>query len=145
MSLMIHKGNGMRTLRQEVDELFDSFFTPTIRRPESAAIWTPAVDVREDDDNFLVSAELPGMTKDDIHVEVQNNTLSIKGERKFEKKQETENYHFIERSYGSFYRSFTLPQNVNPDKIDAEYKDGILHIKLPKREEVKPKAIAVKA
>jgi HSP20 family protein len=144
MSLLIHKGNGLRNLREEMDHLFESFITPNLRRPEAGALWSPAVDLKENSENFVVTAELPGMNKDDIQVEVENNLLTIRGERKFEKKEEHENYHFVERSYGSFYRSFMLPAKVNAEAIVAEYKDGILHVTLPKREEVKPKKVEIK-
>jgi HSP20 family protein len=144
MSVMLQKSNGLRTLRDEMDRVFDTFFlTPSLKRVDGS-IWAPAVDLKEDTNNFIVSAELPGLKREDIQVEIENNTLMIKGERKFEKKEEKENYHFVERSYGSFYRSFTLPKNVDAEKISAEYKDGVLHVTLPKREEVKPKKVEVK-
>jgi HSP20 family protein len=127
-----------------MDRIFDEFFGMVPARTERGTMWSPAVDVREDEDNFYVEAELPGMTKDDIELEVEQNRLSIRGERKFEKKEEGENYHFMERSYGSFYRSFTLPKNVDADAINAGYKDGMLTVTLPKKEEVKPKKVSIK-
>ena len=142
MTMLVRKGNGMRA--RELDRFFDGFFTPVLRRSGSEH-WAPAVDVKEDENNFYVIAELPGISKEDMHVEVENNRLSIRGERKFEKQEEKENFHFVERSYGSFFRSFTLPRNVNPDAIEAEYKDGVLSLTLPKREEVKPRSVEVKA
>jgi HSP20 family protein len=133
-----------RTLRGEVDRLFDDFFGLTPARREGAAtLWAPAVDVREDVNNYFVEAELPGMKKEDISLELENNVLSIRGERKFERKEEGENYHFMERSYGSFYRSFSLPKNVDGEKIGAEYKEGVLTVTLPKKEEVKPKKVEI--
>lgn len=143
MTVMVRRNNG-RHLRGDFDQFFEGFFGPAQRR-ENNGLWAPAVDVLENENNFVVSAELPGLSKDEIHVEVENNRLTIKGERKFEKRDEKENYHFVERSYGSFLRSFTLPRNVNPDAIEAEYKDGVLQLTLPKREEVKPKKVEVKA
>lgn len=143
--LMMRKGNGYRTLRGEVDRLFDDFFGLTPAKQEgSAPMWAPSVDISETADNFIVRAELPGMSKDNIDLEIENNVLSIKGERNFEKKDEGENYHFVERSYGSFYRSFTLPRNVDPEGIGAEYKDGVLVVTIPKKEEVKPKKVEIK-
>lgn len=145
MTFLMKRGEGHRTLRSEMDRLFDEFFGITPARPEGAGtMWAPAVDVCEDADNFYVSAELPGMKKEDIDLEVENNVLTIKGERKFEKKEEGESFHFVERSYGSFYRSFTLPKNVSGDDIKAEYKDGMLKVTLPKIEEVKPKKIEIR-
>jgi len=139
------QGPGYRTFRGEMDRLFDEFFGITPAQKEGAAVvWSPAVDISEDDDNFYVEAELPGMTKDDIEVEVEQNLLCIKGERRFERKEEKENYHFLERSYGSFYRSFTLPKNVDGEKINAGYKDGILKLTIPKKPEVKPKKVEIK-
>lgn len=144
MSVMLQKSNGLRNLRDEMDRVFDTFFfAPTLKRVDGS-IWAPAVDLKEDANNFIVSAELPGLKREDIQVEIENNTLMIKGERKFEKREEKENYHFVERSYGSFYRSFTLPKNVDAEKIAAEYKDGVLQVTLPKKEEVKPKKVEVK-
>lgn len=142
--LMRRRMNEPRTLRDEMDRLFDDFFGMTPARGERGAVWSPAVNVREDADNFYIEAELPGMNKEDIELEVEQNSMVIKGERKFEQKQEGENYHFVERSYGSFYRSFTLPKNVDADGINAEYKDGVLQVTVPKKEEVKPKKVQIK-
>lgn len=142
--LVRRKMNEPRTLRDEMDRLFDDFFGMTPARAERGAIWSPAVNVREDENNFYIEAELPGMTKEDIDLEIEQNSLCIKGDRKFEKKEEGENYHFVERSYGSFYRSFSLPGNVDPEGISAEYKDGLLQVTVPKKEEVKPKKVEIK-
>lgn len=142
--LVRRRMNEPRTLRDEMDRLFDSFFGMTPAPSERGAVWSPAVNVREDDNNFYIEAELPGMSKEDIDLEIEQNSLVIKGDRKFEKKEEGENYHFVERSYGSFYRSFTLPSNVNGEAISAEYKDGVLQVTVPKKEEVKPKKVDIK-
>jgi len=144
MTGLMTRGNGYRTLRSEMDRLFDNFLGLTPASTQSSAVWAPSVDVSEDPDNFYVRAELPGMRKDEIDLEVENNVLSIRGERRFEKKQDGENYHFVERSYGSFYRSFTLPKNVDGEHIGAEYKDGVLSVTIPKLEEVKPKKVEIK-
>jgi HSP20 family protein len=132
-------------LRGAFDRFFDDWFGRTAIKPETngSSVWSPAVNVREDAANLYVEAELPGMQRKDIQIEVADNVLSIKGERRFEKKESKENYHFCESSYGSFYRSFTLPASVDADEIKAEYKDGMLSITLPKREEVKPKKVAI--
>ena len=139
-----NRGQGVRTLRDEMDRLFDDFFSAVPERNENSGIWSPSVDVREDEHNFVIVAELPGMAKEDIDLEVEQNTLAIKGERKFERQDEGESYHFVERSYGSFYRSFRLPKNVDGDAISAEYKDGLLTVTLPKKAEVKPKKVQIK-
>ena len=107
------------------------------------AEWTPRVDVYENKDNFVVKAELPGIDPKDLEVRIEDETLYLKGERKLEKEQKEENYYQRERAYGSFARSFSLPSSVNTEKVLAEYKDGLLRLTLPKREEAKPKSIQV--
>ncbi len=132
-------------LRTSVDRLFDDFFgleRGTMREPSLAVV--PAVDLEETDDAFKITAELPGMDKKDIHITFENNVLTISGEKKAEKEIKEENYHRLERSYGKFQRSFELPGYINRDKIEADYKDGVLHITVPKSEEAKPKQIEVK-
>jgi len=106
--------------------------------------WTPAVDIFETDSHDLVlRAELPGMTREDIEVTVENNTLVLKGTKKFDSDVKDENYRRIERSYGTFHRSFTLPNTVDAAKVSADYKHGVLTVKLPFREEAKPRTINV--
>ena len=106
--------------------------------------WAPLVDLVEDDKEYLIKAELPEVKKEDVKVTVENGVLSIGGERKFEKEEENKKYHRIERAYGSFMRSFALPQDAAGDKINAEFKDGVLKVHLPKSAEAKPKSIDVK-
>jgi HSP20 family protein len=105
--------------------------------------WAPAVDIYETDKEISMKAELPGMQEKDIDIKVEDNVLSISGERRMEKEIKEENYHRIERAYGSFNRSFTLPRTVDRDAIKAAYKDGVLTVTLPKKEEVKPKQIKI--
>ena len=107
------------------------------------AEWTPRVDVYENKDNFIVKAELPGIDPKDLDVRIEDETLYLKGERKLEKEQKEESYYKRERAYGSFARTFALPSSVNTEKVSAEYKDGLLRLTLPKREEAKPKSIQV--
>jgi HSP20 family protein len=115
-----------------------------LARPEwTEGVWSPSVDVSETKDNVVIKAEIPGMTKDDVKISIQDNVITLKGEKKQEKEEKDANYHRIERSYGSFCRSFTLPAAVKADKIKATYKDGILNVTLPKTEEVKPKEIPI--
>jgi HSP20 family protein len=132
-----------RSLSREMERLFEDFFG---RPAEGAQLteWSPLVDVKEEENAFKVSVDLPGMDKDDINIEVESNRLAISGERKFEQEEKKEDHHFVERSYGKFYRSFTLPSTVQADKIDAAYKDGVLEVTLPKKEEVKPKKVSIK-
>lgn len=105
--------------------------------------WAPAVDVYEDENKVVVKAELPGMTDKDIDVNILNNTLIIKGEKKKEEEKKEQSYYRLERSYGAFQRSITLPSHVAADKVKASFKNGILEIELPKKEEAKPKQIKV--
>jgi len=105
--------------------------------------WAPRVDIRETDDALLVQAELPGIDKKDVHLEVKDGVLTLSGERRYEKEVKEENVHRVERAYGKFSRSFSLPTNVDADKVSANMKDGVLEVRLPKRESAKPKAIAI--
>jgi len=133
----------LSSLRDELDRLFDSPWTELGRTSQLLGGWTPALDIHEDKDNFVVQAELPGMKREEIEVSLHDGSLSISGERKSEKKfQEAEAYR-TERFFGKFQRTVTLPAAVAADKVKAQYKDGILTITLPKSEEAKPKQIDV--
>jgi HSP20 family protein len=107
--------------------------------------WLPAVDVFDTKDAVVLKAELAGMNPDDIHIEVEDNVLTIKGERKFEEKVEEQRYYRVERRFGSFQRSLALPPGVKPDDIQASYEDGLLEVRVPKAEEERPKKITVSA
>jgi len=109
----------------------------------ASAIWSPAVDIYETENEVILKAELPEINQKDIEIQVENNTLILRGERKFEKEAKRENFHRIERAYGNFSRSFTLPNTIDQERIRADYKDGILKVMMPKREEIKPKQIKV--
>jgi HSP20 family protein len=111
----------------------------------SMAKWAPPVDIYETDNEIVLKAELPEIKKEDVEINVENNVLTLKGVRKFEKETKKENYHRVERSYGSFKRSFTLPTNVDQERINASFSDGILKIEMTKREEAKPKQIEIKS
>ena len=122
-------------LNRMFSSMFDDQFTRT---------WTPAVDIFETDDNLVVlKAELPEMKREDISITFENQVLTIRGERKFDETVSRESYQRIERSYGSFSRSFTIPSTIDAAAISASYKDGVLTVKLPQREEAKPKQIEV--
>jgi HSP20 family protein len=123
----------LTNLQDELDRLFES--------PLRA--WAPVLDVREDADNFVIRAELPGLKREEIDVSLQDDTLVISGERKVEKVEEGVEVHRQERYYGKFQRTLTLPEPVAADKVKAEYKDGVLSITLPKTEQAKPKKIDV--
>lgn len=134
------------SMQREINRLFDNFFEGGSQDDGSfgLSMWTPAVDIAEHDNEYLVKVELPGIAKDDVKITLESNVLTIRGEKKQEKNGKKGNYHRVERSYGSFQRSFTLPTSVRSDSIDAAYADGILTITLPKAEEAKPKQIEVK-
>ena len=110
----------------------------------SVAQWSPLVDITEDDKEYVVKAEIPEMKKEDIKINVHDDVLTMSGERKYEKEEKGKKYHRVERAYGSFMRSFTLPEDADGSKISAEYKDGLLKVHLPKSEQTKKKAIEVK-
>jgi len=106
--------------------------------------WSPLVDITEDDKEYVVKAEIPEMKKEDIKINVHDDVLTVSGERKYEKEEKGKKFHRVERAYGSFMRSFTLPESADGSRITAEYKDGMLKIHLPKSEQAKKKAIEVK-
>jgi HSP20 family protein len=133
----------LSSLRDELDRLFESPWTELARTSQLLSGWTPALDVYEDKENFIVKAELPGMKKEDIEVSLHSDSLSISGERKSETKEESADACRAERYFGRFQRTVTLPVPVAADKVKAQYKDGILTITLPKTEEAKPKQIDV--
>lgn len=108
------------------------------------ADWAPSVDISEDEGEYLITAELPEVKKEDVKVTVENGVVTIRGERKFEKEEKNKKFHRVERSYGSFQRSFSLPEDADPEKVAAEYKEGLLHVRLGKSETTKPKSIEVK-
>lgn len=132
-------------LRDRMNRLFEDLVSSP-RFEESDIIqsnWSPAVDIYETENELVLTAELPGVDEKDVEIKVEDNTLSLKGERKFEKETREENYHRIERAYGSFSRSFSLPNYVDQDKINAEYENGLLKIHLPKKPEVKPRKVKI--
>jgi HSP20 family protein len=122
---------------------FNALFGKDWEVPAATAAWNPSVDIFENDTSVVLKAELPGMEAKDIDVKLENNVLTLKGERRFEKETKEENYHRVEREYGKFTRSFALPAAVEVEKVTAEYKDGVLKIVLPKKEETKAKPIKV--
>ena len=108
-----------------------------------ASSWSPSVDIYENEDEIALNAEIPGIDEKDIEIKIEDNILSLKGERKWEDEKKEENYHRIERSYGSFFRSFRIPNNIDQEKIRAEHEDGVLKIHLPKKHESKPRKVKV--
>ncbi len=134
-------------LQDRMNRLFGDFLESSHPREEGreTGIWIPNVDIYETKDAVCVRAELPGVDKDAVHVEVKEGVLSLRGERKFEKEVKEESYHRIERSYGTFHRSFSLPSSVDAEKVTARMKDGVLEVDLPKKEQAKPKQINIAA
>ena len=134
----------LRNLQEEVNRLFTgnvgrSFDDEGIARGS----WSPSVDIYENKDHIILEAELPGMNREDFDLSVENNVITLRGERRFEKKDETDNYHRVERAYGSFTRSFTLPNTVTAEGATADYRNGVLRVTLPKREETKARRIEI--
>jgi HSP20 family protein len=125
----------LNRFQREVSRSFDG----------AATAWTPAVDIFEDKESIQVRAELPGVKTEDVKVDVENNILTLRGERKLEHEDKKDNYHRVERFYGTFTRQFMLPRTVDAEHIDAQLKEGVLTVRLPKKAEVKPRAIAVKS
>jgi len=130
---------------RELASFFENFTEPTGKDQLTAGTFVPPVDVYEDEHNLMLKLEIPGINEEDLDVQVENNTLTVKGERKFEKEEKEENFHRIERRYGSFQRTFRLPNTVNTDSVEADYDKGVLKITLGKRAEAKPKQIKVGA
>ncbi len=134
------------TTQDRLNRLFNETFSRFFGAEElPSRAWAPPVDIYETDENLVLKAELPGMDPEDVEVRVQDSTLYLKGERKFEKEVKEDNYHRIERAFGSFTRTFPLPSSIDADKVKAEYKDGVLTLTMPKREEAKPKTIKILA
>lgn len=134
-----------RNFEERMRRLFgEGFFRAPVEENWTLSAWTPACDIFETENEIVVKAELPEVKKEDVTVSIENNVLTIHGERKFSEETKKENYHRVERSYGEFTRSFTLPVFVNTEKVSAEFRDGILRVVLPKREEAKTKQIEVK-
>lgn len=135
----------LSAIQERMNQIFEDALARSRGREEGlrTGMWTPAVDIYENSDFVVVKAELPGVEKNQISVEVKDGILSLRGERKFEKEVKEESYHRIERSYGSFQRSFSLPVSVDQDQVTARFEDGVLEVKLPKKEKAKPKQIQV--
>ena len=135
----------LSAIQERMNQIFEDALARSRGREEGlrTGMWTPAVDIYENNDFVVVKAELPGVEKDRISVEVKERILTLRGERGFDKELKEESYHRIERSYGSFQRSFSLPVSVDQEKVTARFQDGVLEVKLPKKDQEKPKQIEV--
>jgi HSP20 family protein len=132
------------TLQNRLNSLFQEYNRgDNAADPVSTASFVPPVDIYEDEHKIVLKLEVPGMKQEDLDIQIENNNLTVRGERKFEKEEKEENFHRIERRYGSFYRAFTIPNTVDPESVKASYDAGVLTVQLEKREEAKPKQIKV--
>jgi HSP20 family protein len=133
------------SFQDEMNRLFDQFFRGGTSEEAGggARAWTPLVDIYETDDALILKAELPGVSKDDVSIEIHNNTLVLRGRRKHEAEVKEDHYHRVERAYGTFQRSFMLPTLVDQEHVQATYQDGVLELRLPKSEAAKPKRISI--
>lgn len=137
--------NPALTTRDPLFRVFDSLFNQDLLPSEEVAnrTWMPPVDIQETADAYRLVAELPGLTREDINITLENNVLRLSGERKFEKDVKKDGYQRVERTYGTFARAFTLPSQVNQDKVEASFENGLLTIVVPKAEQAKPRKITI--
>ena len=133
----------LATLQDRFNSLFENFADANGKEQLAQGTFVPAVDIYEDQHNLVLKLEIPGVNEDDLNVSLENNTLTVSGERKFEKEEKEENFHRIERRFGSFTRTFRLPNTVDTEKVEAGYDKGVLKVTLGKRAEAKPKQIKV--
>jgi HSP20 family protein len=133
-----------KRMRRNMDRLWDSFFERGVRRTDVDVEWLPSLDVAETKNEIVLRAEVPGLDTKDIDISLSDGLLSIRGEKKQEREDKEEDYHVVERSYGTFTRSIRLPKEVQSDKISASYKNGVLKVTLPKSEEAKKKESKIK-
>ncbi len=134
----------MVTLREKMNRMFEDAFTGKGEDKDLVtSSWAPAVDIYETESEIVMTAEIPGIDEKDIEIKIEDNTLTLRGERKFSKETKEENYHRLERSYGAFYRAFTLPNSVDTDNIHAEHENGILRVTMPKKQELKPRTVKI--
>lgn len=135
----------LRRMQREIDRLFDDVFPARAENGEgTAAVWAPRADVSETEDAYMLHIDAPGLKKDDFNISWQDGVLTVSGDRKWEDKENGENYVRIERSFGHFFRSFTLPNTIKSDEISGTYDEGVLTIRVPKAEESKPRRIEIK-
>lgn len=142
MTFLTRRSHPFNDLRSLEARLFEPFFRLPYFDDNASASWNPPVDVAEEGDKIMVKVEVPGMEEKDLRVSFEDGLLTVSGERQFERKDER-NYHRIERQYGSFVRTFTLPRSVDAGSIAANYRNGVLEIEIPKREDAKPRQISI--
>ena len=134
----------LNTIQGEINRLFNTFFDTPVSAGEGVGRrWLPAMDLVEADDRYVLRADLPGLSEEDVNIEVENDVLTVSGERKAEHEQREEGFHRVERSFGAFSRSLTLPKGVDPDAVSARFDRGVLEIRIPKPEARKPRRISI--
>jgi HSP20 family protein len=136
----------LSSIQNEMNRLFNTFFdSPTPGNGGNAGLrrWIPAMDLVETDEHFVLKADLPGLTESDVNIEVEDNVLTVSGERKAEHEDKREGYVRVERAYGAFRRSLTLPEGVDPETVTASFENGVLEVRIPKPEERKPRRVAI--
>ncbi|MBO0768955.1 MAG: Hsp20/alpha crystallin family protein [Solirubrobacterales bacterium] len=133
----------LNTIQQEMNRLFNTFFDQPANSTAGARRWIPPVDLEENGDNYVLRADLPGLSEDDIKIEFESNVLTISGERKSEQERNERGYHRVERAHGSFSRSLTLPEGVNPDAIQAKFDRGVLEVTVPKPPAEQPRRVSI--
>ena len=138
------KWNPTHSLMTDFDRIFDSMFSPGLPRLSAGQSWMLAVDVNETEKEFFLSADMPGLDKNDVSVDIHDGVITIKGERAIDNEKSTDGYRIRERQLGSFNRSFRLPDNVNEDKVAAKFKNGLLTVTLPKTKEILPEGRQIK-
>jgi HSP20 family protein len=135
----------INSIQQEMNRLFGTFFDAPASDTTAARRWIPAMDLVEEDGHYVLRADLPGLAEDDVRVELDDRVLTISGERRSESEQRRDGYYRVERASGSFSRSLTLPEGVDPDAIEASFEKGVLEVRIPKPEERKPRRVSIKA
>jgi HSP20 family protein len=131
------------SLQGDMNRLFDRFFEGRQGNGGRSGRWSPAMDLAETDDSLILRADLPGMSEDDVNIEVRDGVLTVSGERKAEHEEKGEGYHRVERAFGSFSRSLTLPKGADPDRVEAKFDNGVLEVRVPKPEETQPTRIQI--
>lgn len=136
-------GREVDTLQSEVNRIFDTFFGQDSRDDARARRWVPAMDLAETEEHLILRADLPGLRRDDVEIEVKDGVLTISGERRAQQEERSEGFHRIERAFGTFSRSLTLPKGVDAEKVAAEFEDGVLEVRIPKPEDTKPVRVQI--
>jgi HSP20 family protein len=131
------------SLQGDMNRLFDRFFEGRPANGAGARRWIPPMDLVETDDHLVLRGDLPGLTEDDVDIEIKDNVLTVSGERKAEHEDKGEGYHRVERSFGSFSRSLSLPQGIDPEKVEASFQNGVLEVRIPKPAEAKPTRVQI--